>query len=155
MFMILPVASPVTHCRLQHRGRKATRSLEPLLATPITTAELLAGKAISAVVPALVATWLSFAIYVIVMRFLVTDRVFGYLLDPLWLLAIFVVGPLLTFLSVSIAVMISARVTDPRVAEQLSMVVLLPVILVSSASLSACSSSIARWCCWSPSSSCC
>jgi ABC-2 type transport system permease protein len=129
MFMILPVAIPVTIAAYSIVGEKATRSLEPLLATPITTAELLAGKAISAVVPALVATWLSFAIYVIVMRFLVTDRVFGYLLDPLWLLAIFVVGPLLTFLSVSIAVMISARVTDPRVAEQLSMVVLLPVIL--------------------------
>lgn len=129
MFMILPVAIPVTIAAYSIVGEKATRSLEPLLATPITTAELLAGKAISAIVPALVATWISFAIYVIAMRFLVTDRVFNYLLDPLWLLAIFVVGPLLTFLSVSIAVMISARVTDPRVAEQLSMVVLLPVIL--------------------------
>lgn len=129
MFMILPVAIPVTIAAYSIVGEKTTRSLEPLLATPITTAELLAGKAIAAILPALAATWLSFALYVVAMRFLVAGDVFDYLLDPLWLLAIFVVGPLLTFLSVSIAVMISARVTDPRVAEQLSMVVLLPVIM--------------------------
>lgn len=129
MFMVLPVAIPVTIAAYSIVGEKTTRSLEPLLATPITTAELLAGKALAAIIPALVATWLSFAIYVIAMRFLVADNVFRYLLDPLWLLAIFVVGPLLTLLAVSIAVMISARVTDPRVAEQLSMVVLLPVIM--------------------------
>jgi ABC-2 type transport system permease protein len=129
MFMILPVAIPVTIAAYSIVGEKTTRSLEPLLATPITTTELLAGKALAAIIPANVVTWLSFGIYVIAMRLLVADTVFAYLLDPLWLLAIFIVGPLLTFLSVSIAVMISSRVSDPRVAEQLSMVVLLPVIM--------------------------
>ena len=51
-------------------------------------------------------------------------------LDPLWLLAVFVVGPLLTILSVCTAIIISSRVTDPRVAEQLSAVVILPIILL-------------------------
>jgi ABC-2 type transport system permease protein len=129
MFMILPVAIPVTIAAYSIVGEKTTRSLEPLLATPITTAELLVGKALAAIIPAIAATWISFGIYLVAMRFLVEDRVFAYLLDPLWLLAIFVVGPLMTLLSVSIAVMISSRVSDPRVAEQLSMVVLLPVIL--------------------------
>lgn len=129
MFMILPVAIPVTIAAYSIVGEKTTRSLEPLLATPITTAELLTGKALAAIIPANVVTWLSFVIYVIAMRLLVSDRVFAYLLDPLWLIAIFVVAPLLTFLSVSVAVMISSRVSDPRVAEQLSMVVLLPVMM--------------------------
>ncbi len=129
MFMILPVAIPVTIAAYSIVGEKTTRSLEPLLATPITTVELLAGKALAAIIPAVVATWLSFAIYIISMRFLVSDAVFAILLDPVWLLAIFVVGPLLTFLSVSVAIMISSRVSDPRVAEQLSMVVILPVMV--------------------------
>jgi ABC-2 type transport system permease protein len=129
MFMILPVAIPVTIAAYSIVGEKTTRSLEPLLATPITTTELLAGKALAAIIPAVAATWLSFAIYVVSMRFLVSEVAFTYLLDPLWLLAIFVVGPLMTFLSVSVAIMISSRVSDPRVAEQLSMVVILPIIM--------------------------
>ena len=48
--------------------------------------------------------------------------------DPLWLLAILVVGPLLAVASVSIAMMVSSRASDPRVAEQLSMLFILPLI---------------------------
>lgn len=129
MFMILPVAIPVTIAAYSIVGEKTARSLEPLLATPITTVELLAGKALAAMIPAIAATWLSFAIYVAAMRYLLSDAAFGHLLDPIWLLAIFVVGPLLTLLSVVVALMISSRVSDPRVAEQLSMVIIVPVIV--------------------------
>jgi ABC-2 type transport system permease protein len=52
------------------------------------------------------------------------------LLNGFWLFAIFVVGPLLSLLAVSFALMISSRVTDPRAAEQLSTVVILPLILI-------------------------
>ncbi|MDT8306998.1 MAG: ABC transporter permease subunit [Anaerolineae bacterium] len=129
MFMILPVAIPVTIAAYSIVGEKTARSLEPLLATPITTVELLAGKALAAIIPAIGATWLSFAIYVAAMRTLLSDAAFAHLLDPLWFLAIFVVGPLLTFLAVAVALMISSRVSDPRVAEQLSMVIIVPVIV--------------------------
>lgn len=129
MFMILPVAIPVTIAAYSIVGEKTTRSLEPLLATPITTAELLAGKALAAIIPAVAATWLSFGLFVGIMYFLVSRAAFAYLLDPLWAIAIFVVGPLLTLLSVSIAMVISSRVTDPRVAEQISMLIILPIIV--------------------------
>jgi ABC-2 type transport system permease protein len=130
MFMILPVAIPVTIAAYSIVGEKTSRSLEPLLATPITTVELMAGKTISAAVPAILATWISFGIYVIGARLMVADSIFRYVIDPMWLIAIFVVGPLLTLMAVSIAIMISSRVTDPRVAEQLSAVVVLPLILL-------------------------
>jgi ABC-2 type transport system permease protein len=38
------------------------------------------------------------------------------------------VGPLMAVLSVTFALMISSRVNDPRVAEQIAMVVILPVL---------------------------
>jgi len=44
------------------------------------------------------------------------------------LTAIVVVGPLLAIAGVSIAVMISSRVNDPRVAEQISAVFVLPLV---------------------------
>jgi ABC-2 type transport system permease protein len=50
------------------------------------------------------------------------------LVDPLWLSAVFVVGPLLAVAAVSVAVMVSSRANDPRVSEQLSMLVILPLL---------------------------
>lgn len=61
---------------------------------------------------------------------MVNEVVFDHYLDPLWLVAIFIVGPLLTLLAVCTAIIVSSRVTDPRVAEQLSAVVVLPLILI-------------------------
>lgn len=129
MFMILPVAIPVTIAAYSIVGEKTTRSLEPLLATPITTLELLSGKALAAIIPAIAATWFSFGLFVVIMYFLVSPAAFAYLLDPLWLMAIMLVGPLLTLLAVAIAMMISSRVSDPRVAEQISMLVIMPIIV--------------------------
>ena len=129
LFMILPVAIPVTIAAYSVVGEKTTRSLEPLLATPITTVELLTGKALAAITPAVAVTWLSFSVYVGAMWILLGPATAQYLLAPMWLLAIFVVGPLLTLLAVGVAIIISSRVSDPRVAEQLSMLVLLPIIL--------------------------
>lgn len=130
LFMILPISIPVTIAAYSIVGEKANHSLEPLLATPITTGELLAGKALSAAVPAIAATWLSFLLYLVGVRIMTSAAILAHVLDPLWLLAVFLVGPLLTVLSVCTAIIISSRVTDPRVAEQLSAVVILPIILL-------------------------
>lgn len=129
LFMILPISIPVTIAAYSIVGEKTMRSLEPLLATPITTAELIAGKALAAIIPAVAATWFGYILYAIAMRFIVTEAVFAHAVDPSWLMAIFIVGPLLTLLSVSVAIMVSSRVSDPRVAEQLSTIVILPLIL--------------------------
>ena len=57
-------------------------------------------------------------------------QLLGALLDARWLIAVFVVGPLMAVMAVSVSVMVSSRVNDPRVAEQISMVVILPVMAV-------------------------
>ena len=130
MFMIIPVAIPVTIAAYSIVGEKTTHSLEPLLATPITTTELLAGKALAAMTPAIVATWASYIIFLIGTRFLVNDAVFSQILDPMWILAILVVGPLLALMAVCASLMISSRASEPRVAEQLSALIVLPLILL-------------------------
>lgn len=130
LFMILPVMVPVTIAAYSIVGEKSTRSLEPLLATPITTIELILGKGAAAVLPAIVVTWLSFGIYLAAARAMTNAVVFARLLDPMWLLAVFLVGPLLAILAVCAAMMISSRVSDPRTAEQLSGAVMLPIILL-------------------------
>jgi len=129
LFMIVPVAIPVTIAAYSIVGEKTTRSLEPLLATPITTFELLSGKCLAAVIPAILATYTAFGIFAAGSWLIVANKsLLAALLDPRWLIAIFIVGPLMALLAVAFALMVSSRVNDPRVAEQISMVIIVPVL---------------------------
>jgi ABC-2 type transport system permease protein len=129
LYMLVPLIIPVNIAAYSIVGEKTTRSLEPLLATPITTAELLTGKILAAVIPAVLATYAGFGLYFLGALILVENRlVVANLFDPLWLIAIFLVGPLLAVLSVNFSIMVSSRVNDPRVAEQLSSIVIVPVL---------------------------
>ncbi len=130
MFMMIPVIIPVTIAAYSIVGEKTSRSLEPLLATPITTSELLLGKMLAACIPAVLITWGAFLLYMLSAWILVSEEIFRLAMDPMWLIAIFIVGPLMSLMSVSVAVMVSARVTDPRAAEQLAVFVILPIILL-------------------------
>ncbi len=129
LFMILPVTIPVTIAAYSIVGEKTTRSLEPLLATPISTAELLVGKALAAVIPAVLATYAAFGIFAAGTWIILTDKALvAALLDVRWLIAIFIDGPLLAIMAVTFSLMVSSRVNDPRVAEQISMVIIVPVL---------------------------
>jgi ABC-2 type transport system permease protein len=129
LFMMLPLIIPVNIAAHSIVGEKTGRSLEPLLATPITTAELLVAKNLAAAIPGVVATWVGFAVYMLGASLIVRNPVvLSALLDPAWLLGIFVVGPLLAVLSVNFCLMVSSRVNDTRVAEQISALVILPVV---------------------------
>lgn len=128
LFMMMPVIIPITIASYSIVGEKVTRTLEPLLATPITTFELLAGKGLAAGIPAVLATWISFLIFVMggwLMK--IETKVAASFFDPLWLLAIFVLGPLLAVASISLAVMVSSRTSDPRAAEQIAGLFVLPL----------------------------
>ena len=129
MFMITPLFIPVNIAAYSIVGEKTSRTLEPLLATPITTAELLIGKNLSAVIPAVLGTWLGFIIFA-VGAFIISgnSKVIGALVNPMWLLAVIVIGPLMAVLSVNFSMIVSSKVNDPRVAEQVSALVILPVV---------------------------
>lgn len=131
LFLIIPVMIPVTIAAYSIVGEKTTRSLEPLLATPTSTTEIILGKGLAAVIPAIVATWLSFGLFLLSARaFAVSERVFALIADPMWLAGMLVVAPLLCVLSVTTAVVISSRVNDPRAAEQISALLILPVMML-------------------------
>lgn len=131
MFMLIPLFVPVNIAAYSIVGEKTTHSLEPLLATPITTGELLAGKNLASVIPAILATWGGFAIFA-VGSLIITGggALAAALLNPTWLIAVFVAGPLMAVLSVNFCIMVSSRVNDPRVAEQVSAVVILPLLVL-------------------------
>ena len=61
---------------------------------------------------------------------MVNETIYNAALGPIWWFAIIVVAPLLSLFSVCLAIIVSSRVTDPRVAEQMSGIVILPIILI-------------------------
>ena len=129
MFMMMPLIIPVSIAAYSIVGEKTTRSLEPLLATPITTLELLAGKGLAAAVPAVLATWLAFGLFALGAPLVGGGpAVVRLLTSPVWLLAVFVAGPLMSVMSVSFAIMVSSRANDPRVAEQMAAVIIVPLL---------------------------
>jgi ABC-2 type transport system permease protein len=121
LFLMMPAIIPVTIASYSIVGEKNTHTLEPLLATPITTGQ--------SAIPAIVASLVSFLIFATGTYFLASSPAVALqLFRPLWLIGIFVVGPLLSLAGVSLAVMISSRVNEPRAAEQLSALIILPVM---------------------------
>lgn len=128
LFMMLPLIIPVNIAAQSIVGEKTLRSLEPLLATPITTAQLLIGKNLAATVPAVLATWAGFGVFVAGAGFIAhSSEAVEALLAPAWLFGIFAVGPLLAVLSVNFSLLVSSQVNDARVAEQISALVVLPI----------------------------
>ncbi|MFV1949961.1 MAG: ABC transporter permease subunit [Anaerolineales bacterium] len=131
LFMMVPIIVPMTVASYSIVGEKTTRTLEPLLATPVSTVEILIGKGLAGIIPAVLATWGGYLLYATGVYLMVQNPlVVSKLFDPIWLTAIFLVGPLLSVMGVSIAVMISSRVNDPRVAEQISGIFVLPVVFL-------------------------
>ena len=127
-FLLMPAYIPLSIATFSIIGEKQARSLEPVLAAPIRTVELLAGKAIAALVPGLLAGWATYAIFVILASVVYGPALFGVVTDPSWLAGVFLLGPAVGLSSVVAGVIVSARVNDPRVAQQIGGVVIVPVI---------------------------
>ncbi len=137
MFMMMPLVIPTAIAAYSIVGEQTTRSLEPLLATPITTTELLVGKALAAAGPAIVISWASFLIFLALMPLAgATPGLVRYITGSVWILAVLIIGPLLAIAAVNLAVIVSSRVNDPRVAEQVAGVLIVPVLGVLFAQVS-------------------
>jgi ABC-type transport system involved in multi-copper enzyme maturation permease subunit len=111
-------------------GEREQGTLEPLLGTPVRTEELMLGKALAIFVAAASWSYLIFGLFDACVWLFKPAAVSSVALRPSILLTQLLFTPLLVVMATWISMMISARVTDFRVAGQLAMLVNLPVILV-------------------------
>ena len=129
LFLLLPIFIPSVLASYAIVGEKRERTLEPVLATPIRTWELLLGKMLAALIPALAITIASATLFVVgIVAFAVSDRVREIIVTPGWILAVIVDSPLLALIGVALIVVLSSRVNDPRTAQQISAVLVVPVL---------------------------
>ena len=127
-FLLMPAYIPLSIATFSIIGEKQSRSLEPVLAAPIRTVELLAGKAIAALVPGVLAGWMTYLVFVGLASLVYGSALFGVVSDASWLAGVFLLGPAVGLSSVVAGVIVSARVNDPRVAQQIGGVIIVPIV---------------------------
>lgn len=128
LFMLIPTVVPLTMAIYSVIGEKSARTLEPLLAAPVGVGELLFAKSLASTIPSVIVTWAAYGIYLLSVSSLGSHAAVNAVLAPRWILAIVVMVPLLTLLSVNLGILISTRVNDVRVAQQIGGLVVVPVV---------------------------
>ncbi|WP_287907915.1 ABC transporter permease subunit [Chloroflexus sp.] len=131
LFLLLPMVIPNVLASYSVVGEKNRRTLEPLLATPISVAELLLGKVLATILPGIGLTWLCALIFAAGLGFVAVDPIVpGLVLNLGWIVLLLLASPLLALISVALTVMVSSRVSDPRSAQQIAAVLIVPVMLL-------------------------
>ncbi|MCX8174517.1 MAG: ABC transporter permease subunit [Thermoplasmata archaeon] len=130
-FMVIPAVIPSVIAAHSFVGEKNARTIEVLLATPITERDLLLGKVLSAFLPSVAASYISFGLFSVTVDIL-THPIFGTYIMPdfFWLVSVGLLTPLIATLSIMSNVLISTKVHDVRAAQQLGSLVVVPVIVV-------------------------
>jgi len=137
MFLIILMLIPVMIAAYSIIGEKERKTLESLLATPITVIELFIGKCLAAVIPAMGVSMVAFIIVCAGVD-ISTYNSFGFLIMPnlKWLYTLIVLGTLASFLGVTFCIIISTKLKDIRAAQQLGSLIILPVFLFHTLGLS-------------------
>ena len=127
MLVLIPVTSSMSLAAYSVVGEKQARTLEPLLVTPITTFELLGAKVLGAFLPSIALTAVSYIVYVLMTVIFARPGVAGILLGARSIATVFVLGPLAALAALQMAVCVSSRVNDARTAQQIGVLVILPI----------------------------
>lgn len=131
-FLIIPLMASSVLASDSFAGEKDRKTIEALLATPIKDSEMLLGKILVSFIPSILVTFLAFAAYAIVVNAAAYSLFDGRLLLPnlLWLILIFCVTPCVALAGIGVTVIVSTRVKGFREAQQISALLVLPIMLL-------------------------
>ncbi len=127
LLVLTPVAGSMSVAAYTVIGEKQARTLEPLLATPITTLELLGAKVIASLLPAIALAAACFGLYIAGIAVFAYPGVAWTLMTPRPLSIVFLLGPLSSLAALQLAVCVSSRVNDARSAQQIGALIILPI----------------------------
>ena len=126
--LLIPTMIAISVTTFSIVEEKLSGSLEALLATPVKTWELLLGKALAGAIPALVVTWLSAGVFLVVVSGLGWGHLTGFVVTAGWFLTLFLLTPAVAVLSFMLGVTGSSRAKDARSAQNTVLVIILPVL---------------------------
>lgn len=131
-FLIIPLMASSVLASDSFAGEKDRKTIEALLATPIEDSEMLLGKILVSFIPSILVTFLAFAAYAVVVNVAAFSLFDGRILLPnlLWLILIFGVTPCVALAGIGVTVIVSTRVKGFREAQQISALLVLPILLL-------------------------
>ncbi len=112
-------------------GERQQGTLEPVLTTPIRGDELLLGKAVATLLPSVAVAYAVYALFLACVELFADRAVATAVIRPSDLVAQILFTPPLAASSIWIAILISTRADDVRVAQQLATLASLPAIAVT------------------------
>jgi ABC-2 type transport system permease protein len=127
LLLLVPVVASMALATHAIITEKQSRALEPLLATPISTAELLTAKTLTPLLFAVLMMWATLALYVGGIGLLAEPSVWQTFLSTRSLLMFGLLGPLASLAALLLSVIVSSRVNDARSAQQLASLLILPI----------------------------
>ena len=90
--LFIPTMIAISFATFSIIEEKQSRSLEPLLATPVRTWELLLGKALSGAIPALIVCWVCAVIFFTGVTIMGWGSLISLVLTPSWFLVFFLLS---------------------------------------------------------------
>jgi ABC-type Na+ efflux pump permease subunit len=125
--LLIPTMIAISSASFSIVEEKMSRSLEPLLATPVRTDELLMGKALAGAIPAVLVSWICAGIYLCIVGLVGWSYLLPYLLTTNFFLNTLLLAPLIAVLSFLLGVVGSSRAKDARNAQTGAFFIILPV----------------------------
>ena len=134
--LVIPVTVPSVVSAYSVVGEREQGTLEPVLVTPIRGEELLIGKALAVFVPTLVIAYAVFGIFLAAAALFAHPVIASAIYAGTHVLVQLLFTPLLAGWAIWVGIAVSARSTDVRAAQQLSVLgSLLPLVIVALMSL--------------------
>lgn len=130
LFLLTPITGAMALAAHAIIGEKQARTLEPLLASPITTAELLVAKVVGALLPTLAFAIGGLAIYLAGIAIAGQPGVARAMMSGRTLLLVAAIMPASALVSLQFAILVSSRVNDPRTAQQFGVLIILPLTVL-------------------------
>ena len=131
--LIIPTMVAISIATFNIVDEKVSGSLEPLLATPVRTWELLLGKALSGAIPALIVTWLSGIVFIAGVIIMGWGKLVALAVNPAWFIFLFLLTPVVALLSFLLGIIGSSRAKDARGAQNLVVIIILPALALIAA----------------------
>lgn len=125
-FLMMGAIIPTVVASDSFAGEKERKTIEALLAAPISDGELFLGKVLVSFVPTIALTYVSATIFCV----LVNIALGAFILPNLNFIYILLATPLFTLLAIETTVFVSVRVKGFREAQQLAGVILVPVLAI-------------------------
>jgi ABC-type Na+ efflux pump permease subunit len=130
IFMTMPIITASVIAADSFAGEKERKTAESLLTTPASDMDLLLGKVLASLIPAVLLTVAVFIVYAAVSNYFSAVN-YGQVVFPntSWYMMI-LDSPFLALTTIGLVVLVSARVKGVKEAQQISALLVLPILVI-------------------------